>query len=429
MLPIQAPPQKRGMENTWAIASLWMALALGASLFSIRVGLSVALAEIFVGVVGGNFLGLHATPWIDFLAGFGAILLTFLAGAEIDPVSFRRHFKTSVIIGTASFLLPFVGAGLFAHFVEGWDLRAAAIAGIALSTTSVAVVYAAIVETGLNETDLGKLILVACFVTDLGTVLALGILFANFNIWMALFVGLTVPTLWVLPRVTPWVVTRWGKRTSEPEVRFFLLVLFVLGWLATAAGSGAVLPAYLVGLVTAGVFVRDRALLHRMRTMAFAVLTPFYFLRAGLFVSLPAVVAGLPLILAFLGVKLGSKLVGVWPLTRAFRMGVREGTYTTLLMSTGLTFGTISALFGLTKGIIDQGQYTVLVTVVMGSAVVPTLIAQAWFRPRVTVTEQAGSVTQPAAQGALFSKAVSTDPPSEPTRIKVEGSHEGAEDA
>jgi Kef-type K+ transport system membrane component KefB len=394
-----------------------MALALAASLFSIRVGLSVALVEILVGVIGGNFLGLHTTPWIDFLASFGAVLLTFLAGAEIDPVSFRRHLKASLAIGTLSFLLPFVGAGLFAYFVAHWDVKASQIAGIALSTTSVAVVYAVMVDTQLNETDLGKLILAACFVTDLGTVLVLGILFANFNIWLALFVGFTIPALWVLPKIARWVIAQWGGRTSEPEIKFFLLVLFVLGWLATSAKSEAVLPAYLVGLVTAGVFVQDRALLHRIRTLAFAALTPFYFLKAGLFVSLPAVAASIALIVAFLGVKVAGKFVGVWPLTRVFRIGSREGHYTTLLMSTGLTFGSISALFGLTNGIIDQGQYTILVTAVIGSAIVPTLIAQAWFRPRVTALgkarpssrEIAGKQEPAFPEGADL--AVLADPP------------------
>jgi Kef-type K+ transport system membrane component KefB len=179
------------VENNWLIASIWMALALSASLISIRVGLSVALAEILMGVIGGNFFSLHTTPWIDFLAAFGSVLLTFLAGAEIDPVSFRRHFKASLAMGAISFLLPFVGVGLFAYFALHWDLRAAQIAGIALSTTSVAVVYAVMTETRLNETELGKLILAACFVTDLGTVLALGILFADFNLWMVLFIGAT----------------------------------------------------------------------------------------------------------------------------------------------------------------------------------------------------------------------------------------------
>jgi len=364
-----------------------MGLALAASLISIRLGLSVALAEIMLGVAGGNFLDLSTTPWIDFLAGFGAMVLTFLAGAEIDPVSLRRHLKASVVIGFFSFFFPFVAAWTFAYLVFHWDLRASQIAGVALSTTSVAVVYAVMVETRLNETELGKFILAACFITDLGTVLALGILFAHFNLWMAVFVGATIPVLWLLPKVAPLVIARWGRRISEPEVKFFFLILFVLGWLATSAGSETVLPAYLIGLVTARAFVSERALLHRVRTVAFALLTPFYFLKAGLFVSLPAVAAGSGLIVALLAVKVGAKFAGVLPLTRAFRMGMREGNYTTLLMSTGLTFGSISALFGLTHGYIDQQQYTILVTVVIASAVVPTLMAQAWFRPRVTTIQ------------------------------------------
>lgn len=400
------------MENTWLIASLWMALALAASLISIRIGLSVALVEILVGIIGGNFLGLHTTAWIDFLAGFGSILLTFLAGAEIDPTSFRRHFKASIAIGTVSFLLPFLATGLFAYFIFHWDLHAAQIAGIALSTTSVAVVYAVVVETGLNETDLGKLILAACFVTDLGTVLALGVLFANFNIWMAIFVGAMIPTLWLLPKVTPWVIAKWGKRVSEPEVKFFLLVLFLLGGLATSAKSEAVLPAYLIGLVTAGAFVSERALLHRMRTVAFALLTPFFFIRAGLFVSLAGVLAGFGAIMAFLAVKIGAKFVGVWPMARIFHLNVRHSNYTTLLMSTGLTFGTISALFGLNNGFIDQRQYTILVTVVIGSAVIPTLIAQTWFRPHIASLKKAVEAPGASVVGELpVATTLSVDPP------------------
>lgn len=184
--------------NVWLIAALWMAAALLASLISIRFGISVALVEIAVGVVGGNFLHFQTNDWINFLAGFGSILLTFLAGAEIDPSSLRRHLGPSLAIGTVGFAFPFLGAFAFAFFVPHWNLHAAEIAGIALSTTSVAVVYAVMVETGLNQTELGKLILAACFVNDFGTVLALGVLFANYNLWMLLFLGATIATLCVL---------------------------------------------------------------------------------------------------------------------------------------------------------------------------------------------------------------------------------------
>jgi Kef-type K+ transport system membrane component KefB len=355
-------------SNVWLIASAWMALALLASLISIRIGISVALIEILVGILAGNFLGVRTTPWIDFLATFGSGLLTFLAGAEI---------------GTVGFFSPFIVVGAFAYWGAHWDKNASYIAGIALSTTSVAVVYAVMVESGLNRTEIGKLILAACFVNDFGTVLALGIIFANFNLWLAFFVGVTAVVLWYLPRLTRYVIRSVGHRVSEPEVKFVFLVLFLLGGLAQVAKSEAVLPAYLVGLVIAGVFVRDRVLMERMRTIAFTLLTPMYFIKAGLYVSLPAVAAGALLIVAFLAAKMVSKVVGIWPLTRAFKFDRREGAYTTLLMSTGLTFGTISALFALTNHIISQAQYTILVTTVIGSAVVPTLIAQRFFHPRL----------------------------------------------
>jgi Kef-type K+ transport system membrane component KefB len=380
------------VDNSYLIAAAWIGLALVASLVSIRVGISVALIEILMGVIGGNVLGLQANTWIDFLATFGSGLLTFLAGAEIDPDSMRRHLRISLAVGTVAFFAPFVAAFGFAYFVAGWDLGASEIAGIALSTTSVAVVYAVMIESGLANTEIGKVILAACFINDLGTVVALGILFADFSPLLLLFIVAMAATLYILPAATRWFVRRVPNRVSEPEIKFLFFVLFLLGGLASQARSEAVLPAYLVGLAVAGVFVRDRILVHRMRAIAFSILTPFYFIKAGLFVQLPAVVSGAGLIAAFFVTKVGSKVVSVWPTSRAFGMPRRDANYTTLMMSTGLTFGTISALFGLTNHIIDQTAYTILVTVVILSAVVPTLIATTFFEPAVPTDIEAEEV-------------------------------------
>jgi len=371
------------VDNANLVAALWIGLALVASLASIRVGVSVALIEIAMGVIGGNVLGIQTTPWIDFLASFGAVLLTFLAGAEIDPQSLRRHLRPSLVIGGVSFAVPFIAAFLVAYRVLGWTLPASEIAGLALSTTSVAVVYAVMIVSGLSREELGKLILAACFVTDLGTVVFLGLLFADLDPLLIAFGAVTALALVLAPRALRTLVSRVPGRVSEPEIKFLFLVLLGLGGLAQAAGSEAVLPAYLLGLAMAGVFVADRVLVNRMRATAFSLLTPFYFLKAGSLVSIPAILAGVGLIGLFLVVKLGAKAMGVWPLARAFGLPVRDANYTTLLMSTGLTFGTIAALFGLSHGVIDQSTYTILVTVVILSAVVPTLIATTFFEPTI----------------------------------------------
>jgi len=371
------------MEHTWYVATVWIGLALLASVISMRTAISVALVEICVGVLGGNFLGLDpSAEWISFLAGFGAILLTFLAGAEIEPEVLRKYGKESVSIGFFSFLLPFLGAMAYAYYVANWTLQASMICGIALSTTSVAVVYAVMVETGLNREELGKVILAACFVTDLGTVVALGILFAQYNVWLLIFAVVTVLVLCLTPWFARWFFRTFNGHVSEPEIKLLFFILFGLGWLATHANSEAVLPAYLLGLVVAGLFKDNREMVRHLRTATFALLTPFYFLKAGTIVSLPAIITGIGLIIVLLAVKVAAKFVGVYPLTAAFRFSRKIGMYTTLLMSTGLTFGSISALFGYTRGIITQDQYTILVTVVIGSAVIPTLIAQWFFEPR-----------------------------------------------
>lgn len=376
------------MDNQWVQAALWMGLALFATLLSVRIAVSIALLEIMVGVIGGNFLPLQRTEWVNFLAGFGSILLTFLAGAEVEPQILRRRFKESVGIGFLSFLMPFLGAMAYAYYIGGWSFPQAAIAGISLSTTSVAVVYAVMIETGYNETELGKLILAACFITDLGTVVALGAFFANYDRTMVLFLIVTAAVLFLLPKFTPWFFRQVGSRISEPETKFIFLLLFGLGGLALMAKSEAVLPAYLVGMVLAPFFIANRTLSHRMRVTAFTMLTPFYFLKAGSLVKLSAMFDSIALIVIFLLVKMAAKFIGVWPPTKVFRFSKKESMYTTLLMSTGLTFGTISALFGYTNGIIDQEQYTVLVTAVILSAVVPTIIAQKWFQPELTKEEK-----------------------------------------
>jgi Kef-type K+ transport system membrane component KefB len=305
-------------ENVWFVAAIWMGLALIASLVSIRLGISVALIEILVGVLAGNFLHLQASnEWINFLALLGSGVLTFLAGAEIDPRSLKANLRASLLIGVLSFAVPFGVIWIFAQLVLGWPLHQAQIAGIALSTTSVAVVYAVMIEGGFSDTAMGKMILAACFITDLGTVVALGGLFANFNLWLLIFIVTMGVTLVFMPAWTKGIIEKLGAtRVSEPEVKFIFFVLFFLGGLATSAKSEAVLPAYLVGLVVAGVFLRDKTLVHRMRSIAFAMFTPFYFIKAGLYVSLRALWPALAIVAGLLFLKMLTKIVGVFPLAR-----------------------------------------------------------------------------------------------------------------
>jgi glutathione-regulated potassium-efflux system ancillary protein KefC len=378
------------MEQVWFSAALWLILALVATLLSIWLRISTALSEIVVGTVAqliiGAAIGTEAlgarSAWVGFLAGTGAIVLTFLAGAELDPGIFRTKWKEASGVGLVGFAGPFLGVAAIAHWLLGWNLRASWLAGVALSTTSVAVVYAVMLELGLNRTDFGKGILAACFINDLGTVIALGLIFAPFTLRTLVFVGISAIVFVALPFVTPRFFERYGGRVSELEAKYILFLLFALGGLAAWAGSEAVLPAYLVGMVLAGTVGKDHILVRRLRTLTFGLLTPFYFIRAGSLVSVPALLAAPLVFVALFAAKMLAKMAPLVPTIRCFNYLGHEGFYYSLLMSTGLTFGTISALFGLNHGIISNSQYSHLVATVIASAVVPTAVANACFMPK-----------------------------------------------
>lgn len=393
------------MHEVWGMAALWLGLALIATLFSIWFRIATALSEIMVGTVAQLVIGVligaslgSNEPWIKFLSGTGAIVLTFLAGAELDPVIFKAKWKEATAIGLVSFLAPFLGCTAVAYYMLDWTVRASWLAGVALSTTSVAVVYAVMLELGLNKTEFGKTVLAACFITDLGTVISLGLIFAPFTMRTLIFVVVSIIAFVALPYLTPVFFRKYGGRPSELEAKYLLLILFGLGSLAVWSDSEAVLPAYVVGMVLAGTVGRDHVLIRRLRTLAFGLLTPFYFIRAGSYVSLQAIIAAPVALLVLFLAKMVTKIVGVYPATKAYKYAQKEGIYTTLLMSTGLTFGSIAALFGLSHQIIDQQQYSLLIVAVIASAVVPTLIANAFFIPHYLLPkkEKEASLRAPA---------------------------------
>jgi Kef-type K+ transport system membrane component KefB len=362
-----------------AVAAVLGAAILVASTVSVEIGISVALIELALGVLVGNALDLSIPEWLAFIGSFAGIVLTFLAGAEVDVPQFRREWRASVSIGVVSFAAPFLGALALAYVALGWTLKQAEIAGIALSTTSLAVVYAVLVETGLNRTVIGKRIMSATFVTDFGTAAALSILFVKPTLWILPFLAVSLLLIAGLPRLSPWFFGRYGNRVIEPEIKLVFVALLLLMWLGDRAHSHAVLPAFVLGLALSNHYARHRKEQERLRVVAFAFLTPFFFLKGGMNVSVGAVWANLGALGVLVVAKMAPKLAGVYPL--ALRYCVPHATFTTLLMSTGLTFGTISSLFGLTAGIIDRTQFSLLITVVVMSAIVPTVIAQRFFQP------------------------------------------------
>jgi len=372
------------VKGVLTLADQYIALVIGllvflASLISVEAGISVALIEITLGVIGGNFLKISSTPWLTFLAGFGGILLTFLAGAEVDLVILREKAKESLLMGGISFLAPFLGSIAYCHWVAHWTWYASIIGGIALSTTSLAVVYAVLVETGLTNYEIGKILMASCFITDLGTALALSLIFAEFNVFTLVFAGVSIVVIFIMPKISPSIFKRYGERVIEPEIKFLFFILFLFIYVSKLGSSHAILPAFVAGLVLSKTFSENRLLQRKLRVIAFAMITPFFFINGGINISLKMLAQNFGLFAVLFGVKQVTKIAGIYPFARKYVK--KEAMFTTLLMSTGLTMGTISSMYGLSSGIINQAQFSVLVAAVVVSAVLPTFIAQKWFYP------------------------------------------------
>ncbi|MEM4634229.1 MAG: cation:proton antiporter [Candidatus Anstonellaceae archaeon] len=372
------------MDATSTIPLIAGILVFLASLISLRIGISVAILEILLGVIAGNYLGISPEPWMTYLAGFGGVVLTFLAGAEVDLPLLKAKFKESMLIGGASFLVPFLGAFAYAQLALGWSTNASLIAGVALSTTSLAVVYSVLVETGLSNTKLGKLLMSATFVTDIGTALALSLLFITPSIATLEFAVVSAAVIYLAVKHSRLLFAdkRYKNKVIEPEIKYLFLLLLIFIYFAEIGSSHAILPAFLLGLFMSPYFTElsdTKEVRNRLRTVAYALITPFFFIVSGMKVSIPLVLGSLGLFFALFAVKQVSKFIGVYFLARKYLP--KNEMYSTLLMSTGLTFGTISSVFGYQAGYIDQTQFSVLVAVVVASAVIPTVIAQRWFKP------------------------------------------------
>jgi Kef-type K+ transport system membrane component KefB len=385
-----------------AVAAVLAGTILLASTVSVEVGISVALVELLLGVVVGNALSLDVPSWLAFIGTFAGIVLTFLAGAEVDVPQFRREWRASLSIGLVSFAAPFAVAGLVCFYALDWTRRQSEIGGLALSTTSLAVVYAVLVETGLNRELVGKRLMSATFVTDIATVVGLTVLFLKPTVWIVPFAVVSVVLVVALPKLSPWFFARYGDRVIEPEIKLVFACLFLLMWLGSKANSQAALPAFVLGLVMSSHYVAHRQEQDRLRVVAFAFLTPFFFLKGGMNVSTSALWGALGTLALLFVAKMVPKLVAVYPLARRYTSP--HAVFTTLLMSTGLTFGTITSLYGLDAGIIDRTQFSLLIAVVVLSAIVPTVIAQRFYSPTTDELRDVTAPVPPAALGAAVEK-------------------------
>jgi len=352
-----------------------------AGIIGIKSRISSSIFEVAAGVILANILGLALAPWLDFLGTFGGLVLTFLAGSEVEIILLRKQAKQSFGIGTMAFVAPLIGVIGFLTLLTNWTWEAKLAGGLALTTTSVAVVYAVLSEYEIIKTPTAKTIIAVTFVNDILTLIGINFIQTSFNFASVAFFVVLLALIPIVPRLLKGVIRNFGKRAVELELRFILAILLAISFFANVANLHSVFGAFVLGLIFSNSIQEHQEVLSKMRTVTFTLLAPAFFIRAGMLIALPVVFANIFLVLGLLGTKLGSKFVGVYALCKKW---IPEAPmFSTMLFSTGLTVGTIVATLGNQLGYLSNDQFSIIVTVVILSAVVPTLIAKRFVPAKV----------------------------------------------
>ena len=346
-----------------------------------RFRISSAIFEVLSGIILANIFGVKLESWLDFLGTYGGLVLTFLAGTEVEFLLLRKKAKASLTIGTLAFLAPLTAEFLFLSFATNWTLQAKISVGLALTTTSVAVVYAILTEYEIMKLPASRIIIAVTFVNDILTLIGINLISPSFSIYiLATFFTILGSLIFLIPILLRYIVERYGRRAVEMELRFIFASLLGVAFIADVAKLHAVFGAFVLGLVFASTIQKYEDVLSKMRTVTFSLLSPAFFIRAGLLIGLPAVIQNIALIISLLAVKLLSKFAGTYLLSKKL-IDESVGMFSALLFSTGLTVGSITATLARDLGFINQTQFSVAIVTVILSAIVPTLLAKR-FVPR-----------------------------------------------
>jgi Kef-type K+ transport system membrane component KefB len=358
------------MDPSLAVAIVLVAAAAVAFEF----GISSAIVEIFAGVALAYFItDIGSLDWLRFLANLGMLGLMFMAGFEVDVLRLRRTWRASVAIGVCSLLAPMAGVFALCYFGFGLAPAVAGLVAIGLSTTSLALVYHALRDRGLMEKDLGQTLLAAASVVDVLSMIALALLLGEVGWGTALFLIVVVPTVIGLPHLGKWVFRRYEGSLVELELRFMLVLLVGMGFMAeNVGGIHPAIIAFGLGIVMSEVMEEHEALEEKLKGVVFSLFAPVFFLQAGAQLDIRLLTPDmLGVAAALFVVACGLKFLGT--ALPAQLLLKTHGRFTGLLFNYRLSFGIIAASVGLKMGVLSQEFYAVILLVVMASAALPVI--------------------------------------------------------
>jgi len=368
------------METSLAIALCLMLAGLAA----LELRLSTAILEILAGVLLAAFLPHTAeVKWLGFLANFGMLALMFVAGFEVEIDKLRRTWRSCLVIGILSFAVPLAGIYVLCTLLLQLVPVTAALVAIGLSTTSLALVYQALRHENILDTAEGQTILAAASVVDVLSMVALALLLGDITWATAVVVLVVVLSLAGLPPIGSWLFRRYMGSTAEPEIRFLLVILVALGFMAeNVGGIHPAIVAFAVGVAMAGVVYESTAVREKMKGLVFGFFAPLFFLHAGTQIDAARLSPEFIITAAVLFVAaVGLKFAGTALPARLF-MRDSSSRAVGMLFNYRLSFGIIAANVGLESGVLTEDLYAAMLITVAGSAALPAMSGTATRRKK-----------------------------------------------
>lgn len=347
-------------------------LVIIAGIISIEVGISTAIFEILAGIIGANVLGLESVAWIDFLANFGLLGIMFFAGFETNGEMIRKYYKQSLSIGLASYVIPFILTFLVTFFVLNLNVQSSLLMGIAMSTTSLALVYPLLKEKGILNRRNGQILLTSAMVVDIVSMFSLTLIFGGFSKYTLIFIIAILGSLYVLPKLGRMLFARYECEITQVKIRFVLLVLLALGFFSEKAGVHAAILAFVAGFVLSELLEEHEVLEEQLRGIVFGFLAPLFFLKAGLVMNLSLINLGtIFLICLFTLVAFFGKFLGTYCIAKKY-MG-KTAKFAGFLFNFRLSFGIIVAIFGLNAGLISENFYTAIIATIILTSLISSV--------------------------------------------------------
>lgn len=353
-------------------------LIIFAGFIAIKLSIVSAIFEILAGVIAFNFFNFPGAEVIDVLAELGILALMFFAGLEIDFDVLKKNAKSSMVIGSASFLSPFLAVYFITAYFLHFSYEQALLSAVALSTTSIALVYPLLLKSKERLDNTGKKILSAAMIVDLLSMIALSLMFSDITYITIAFILAFAIFSYFVPYFGERIFSHYKGNTVELEFKIILFLILGIGIAGEAIGIEAVFLAFILGIITSGVIVEHVKLWDKLRGITFGFLAPIFFFKVGTTLSLIALFENIWLILLLFAVSFISNFAGTYIFSKKY-MG-RKTRYISILFNSQLSLGIVAATIGYELEIFNTGIYASVVGAVVLSSVLASILSKSNYK-------------------------------------------------